>query len=118
MRGLAELDFNLYATLGTHNYLAVNGISTELVAKHSEKDGNQGVVSAVDLINQGKIALVINTPFGRGAARDGRKIRTAAVARGVSCITTLPGLKAAVEGIRELRRGKLMARSIQDWHAS
>ena len=118
VRGLSELDFNLYATLGTHNYLAGHGISTELVAKHSEKDGNQGVVSAVDLINQGKIALVINTPFGRGAARDGRKIRTAAVARGVSCITTLPGLKAAVEGIRELRRGKLTARSIQDWHAS
>ena len=117
VKGLSELDFNLYATLGTHNYLAGHGISTELVAKHSEKDGNQGVVSAVDLINQGKIALVINTPFGRGAARDGRKIRTAAVARGVSCITTLPGLKAAVEGIRELRRGKLTARSIQDWHA-
>ena len=118
VKGLSELDFNLYATLGTHNYLAGHGISTELVAKHSEKDGNQDVVSAVDLINQGKIALVINTPFGRGAARDGRKIRTAAVARGVSCITTLPGLKAAVEGIRELRRGKLTARSIQDWHAS
>lgn len=118
VKGLSELDFNLYATLGTHNYLAGHGISTELVAKHSEKDGNQGVVSAVDLINQGKIALVINTPFGRGAARDGRKIRTAAVARGVSCITTLPGLKAAVEGIRELRRGRLTARSIQDWHAS
>jgi len=118
VKGLSELDFNLYATLGTHNFLASHGISTELVAKHSEKDGNQGVVSAVDLINQGKIALVINTPFGRGAARDGRKIRTAAVARGVSCITTLPGLKAAVEGIRELRRGELTARSIQDWHAS
>ena len=118
VKGLSELDFNLYATLGTHNFLAGHGISTEPVAKHSDKDGNQSVVSAVDLINQGKIALVINTPFGRGAARDGRKIRTAAVARGVSCITTLPGLKAAVEGIRELRRGELTARSIQDWHAS
>ena len=118
VKGLSELNFELYATLGTHNFLGKHGISTQLVAKHSEKDGNQRAISAVDLINQGKIALVINTPFGRGAARDGRKIRTAAVARGVSCITTLPGLKAAVEGIRELRRGKLNARSIQDWHAS
>ena len=118
VKGLSELDFELYATLGTHKFLESHGISTQLVAKHSEKDGNKGAVSAVDLINQGKIALVINTPFGRGAAKDGRKIRTAAVARGVSCITTLPGLKAAVEGIRELRRGKLTARSIQDWHAS
>ncbi|NBP11841.1 MAG: carbamoyl-phosphate synthase large subunit [Actinobacteria bacterium] len=118
VKGLSGLDFELYATLGTHKFLESHGISTQLVAKHSEKDGNKGAVSAVDLINQGKIALVINTPFGRGAAKDGRKIRTAAVARGVSCITTLPGLKAAVEGIRELRRGKLTARSIQDWHAS
>jgi carbamoyl-phosphate synthase large subunit len=118
VKGLSELNFELYATLGTHNFLGEHGISTQLVAKHSEKDGNQGAISAVDLINQGKIALVINTPFGRGAARDGRKIRTAAVARGVSCITTLPGLKAAVEGIKELGRGKLTARSIQDWHAT
>jgi carbamoyl-phosphate synthase large subunit len=118
VKGLSELDFKLYATLGTHTFLESHGVSTELVAKHSEKDGNQSAISAVDLINQGKIALVINTPFGRGAARDGRKIRTAAVARGVSCITTLPGLKAAVEGVRELRRGKLTARSIQDWNAS
>ena len=68
------------------------------------------------LINQNKISLVINTPFGRGAARDGRMIRTAAVQRAVSCITTVPGLKAAVQGIRELQQEQLAPRSIQKWH--
>ena len=43
-------------------------------------------------------------------------IRTAAVQRGISCITTVPGLKAAVEGIKDLRKENLTARSIQDWH--
>jgi carbamoyl-phosphate synthase large subunit len=59
---------------------------------------------------------VINTPFGRGAQRDGRLIRTAAVQRGISCVTTVPGLRAAVEGIRELQKEKLTSQSIQDWH--
>jgi len=117
-RGLQEMKFTLYATAGTHAFLAKNGVTTELVAKHADKASNADAISAVDLINQNKISLVINTPFGRGAARDGRMIRTAAVQRAVSCITTVPGLKAAVEGIRELQKDQLTPRCIQDWHRS
>lgn len=118
VRGLQEMKFSLYATAGTHAFLAKNGVTTELVAKHADKASNADAISAVDLINQNKISLVINTPFGRGAARDGRMIRTAAVQRAVSCITTVPGLKAAVEGIRELQKDQLTPRCIQDWHRS
>ena len=118
VRGLQEMKFTLYATAGTHAFLAKNGVTTELVAKHADKASNADAISAVDLINQNKISLVINTPFGRGAARDGRMIRTAAVQRAVSCITTVPGLKAAVEGIRELQKDQLTPRCIQDWHRS
>ena len=118
VRGLKEMKFTLYATAGTHAFLAKNGVTTELVAKHADKASNADAISAVDLINQNKISLVINTPFGRGAARDGRMIRTAAVQRAVSCITTVPGLKAAVEGIRELQKDQLTPRCIQDWHRS
>ena len=118
VRGLQEMKFTLYATAGTHAFLAKNGVTTELVAKHADKSSNADAISAVDLINQNKISLVINTPFGRGAARDGRMIRTAAVQRAVSCITTVPGLKAAVEGIRELQKDQLTPRCIQDWHRS
>lgn len=116
VKGLRDLNFTLYATSGTHAYLARNGVSTELVAKHSDKSTNAEAISAVDLINANKISLVVNTPYGRGAARDGRMIRTAAVQRAISCITTVPGLKAAVEGIRELQKEQLTPRAIQEWH--
>ena len=118
VKGLQELNFQLYATSGTHEFLAKNGVTTTLVAKHADKEKEPDSQSAVDLIAQNKISLVINTPFGRGAHRDGRMIRTAAVQRGISCITTVPGLKAAVEGIKDLRKENLTARSIQDWHRS
>jgi carbamoyl-phosphate synthase large subunit len=116
VRELAQLGFELFTTSGTHNFFSKHGIFTSVVAKHSEKEISPQALSAVDLINQNRISLVINTPFGRGAQRDGRQIRTAAVQRGVSCITTVAGLKAAVEGIRELQSGHLSAKSIQDWH--
>ena len=118
VKGLHELNFKLYATSGTHEFLAKNGVTTTLVAKHADKEKEPDSQSAVDLIAQNRISLVINTPFGRGAHRDGRMIRTAAVQRGISCITTVPGLKAAVEGIKDLRKENLTARSIQDWHRS
>ena len=116
VRALDSLKFELYATSGTHTFLAEHGIKTNLVAKHADKSHDPDAISAVDLINENKISLVINTPFGRGAARDGRMIRTAAVQRAVSCITTVPGLRAAVEGIKELQREQLVPRAIQEWH--
>ena len=116
VRDLEKLGFDLYSTAGSHKYFADNGVQTKVVAKHSEKEINPDSISAVDLINDNEISLVINTPFGRGAQRDGRLIRTAAVQRGVSCITTVAGLKAAVEGIKELQEESLTARPIQSWH--
>ncbi len=116
VKDLQELEFNLFATAGTHAFLSKNGVTATLVPKHAEKEVNPNLESAVDLISQNRISLVINTPFGRGAQRDGRMIRTAAVQRGISCITTVPGLKAAVEGIKDLRKENLSAKSIQDWH--
>ncbi|MFM8842673.1 MAG: ATP-grasp domain-containing protein, partial [Actinomycetota bacterium] len=116
VKGLRDLNFTLYATAGTHAFLENNGVTTTLVAKHAEKSANPDSISAVDLINANQISLVINTPFGRGAARDGRMIRTAAVQRAIPCITTVPGFKAAVEGIRELQKEQLSPRPIQEWH--
>ena len=113
-RALYQLGFKLFATAGTKSTLAKEGIETQLVMKHSEKSeiGNK---SAVDLIENGEINLVINTPFGRDSKKDGWLIRSSAVARGIPCITTVPGLKAAVAGIRALRNGPISTRSLQDW---
>ena len=116
VKQLSSLGFELFATTGTHQFLKSVGVETKEVAKHSEKSDRPDAVSAVDLISNNQISLVINTPFGRGAQRDGRLIRTAAIQRGVPCITTVPGFKAAVEGIRALQGNQLTAKSIQDWH--
>lgn len=112
---LTELGFTVLSTRGTHDFLASHGVKTVLTVKDGEKDRSKGEFSAVDLINQGKIDLVINTPRGRGAKRDGWKIRSAAVARGISCITTIAGYNAAIEGIRSIQSAKFEPRPLQEW---
>jgi carbamoyl-phosphate synthase large subunit len=65
-------------------------------------------------MKNGQIALVINTPSGKGARTDEGKIRAAAVAHGVTCITTLAAAHAAVEACRALRQQELVVRALQD----
>jgi carbamoyl-phosphate synthase large subunit len=113
-RALYQLGFKLFATAGTKSTLAKEGIETQLVMKHSEKS-EMANESAVDLIESGEINLVINTPFGRDSKKDGWFIRSSAVARGIPCITTVPGLKAAVAGIKALRNGPISTKSLQNW---
>ena len=59
----------------------------------------------------------MNTPYGVGPRLDGYEIRTAAVVKGVPCITTVQGLAAAVQGIEALQLGTSTVRSLQE-HAS
>jgi len=108
---LAELGFRLLATTGTGGVLARAGIPVEVVRKVSE-----GTPNVTDLIRSGAVDLVVNTPFGRAPRSDGSHIRTAAAA-GVPCITTLPGVLAALRGIEALRGPGSAPRSIQEHHA-
>ncbi len=105
---LAQMGFRVLATRGTASVLARAGVPAEPVAKRSE-----GSPNAADLIEAGDVQLVINTPFGRGPRTDGYFIRTAAARAGVPCITTIPGLVAAVQGIEALARGSGEPRSLQ-----
>jgi len=114
---LTELGFKLFTTQGTHDFLNENGVKSELVRKHSQGRGPAGEFTAVDLITEGVVGLVINTPLGRGTRLDGWMIRTAAIQRGVPCITTIAGFKAAVAGISELQGKSFSIKSIQDWLA-
>lgn len=114
---LSSLGFKLFTTQGTHDFLKQNGVDSELVRKHSQGRGPSGEFTAVDLITEGVVGLVINTPLGRGTRMDGWMIRTAAIQRGVPCITTIAGFKAAVAGISELQGKSFSIRSIQDWLA-
>jgi carbamoyl-phosphate synthase large subunit len=110
---LAQLGFRIVATRGTASVLARAGVPVVAAAKRSE-----GSPNAVEMIEAGEVALVINTPFGRGPRTDGYFIRTAAARAGVPCITTMPGIVAAVQGIEALRDGPEEPRSLQERHGA
>ena len=110
---LVTLGFKVYATGGTAKYLLEQGIPTSPIRKQHE-GASDGVPTTVEAIMNGEIDLVVNTPYGTGARRDGYEIRLAAVLTGTASITTIQGLIAAVEGIESLHRGPLLVKSIQE----
>ena len=111
---LHDLGFTILATQGTAEVLGRNGVPAKVLRKQSEGTGPQGEKTTVDAIMAGDVQLIINTPYGVGPRLDGYEIRTAAVTRGVPCITTVQGLAAAVQGIESLQRGEAGVRSLQE----
>jgi carbamoyl-phosphate synthase large subunit len=112
-RELVAMGFELLATSGTAEVLRRNGINATVVRKHSEGEGPNGEKTIVQLIHDGRVDLIVNTPYGTGGRLDGYDIRTAAVARGVPCLTTVQALAAAVQGVDALSRGDVEVRSLQ-----
>ncbi|GAA2122140.1 carbamoyl-phosphate synthase large subunit [Streptomyces synnematoformans] len=113
-RELVQHGFELLATSGTAEVLRRNGIAATVVRKQSEGPGPGGERTIVQLIHDGDVDLIVNTPYGTGGRLDGYDIRTAAVARGVPCLTTVQALAAAVQGIEALTRGEVGVRSLQE----
>jgi carbamoyl-phosphate synthase large subunit len=107
-RDLHQMGFSLVATRGTAHYLETIGIPARPIHKVSE-----GSPNIVDAVRAGEIALVINTPRGGQAHRDGSLIRGAAHLYGVPIITTMSAASAAVQGIRALRQRPFKVRSLQ-----
>jgi carbamoyl-phosphate synthase large subunit len=133
VKRLADLGFEIWATSGTAEVLRRNGVRAKIVRKQSDGAGpaNELGVSeptVVTRILDGEVDLIVNTPFGTMSAGtgstasaavrlDGYEIRTAAVRRGVPCVTTVAGLAAAVQGIEATIRGEMGVRSLQE-HAA
>ncbi|HEX6855543.1 MAG TPA: carbamoyl-phosphate synthase large subunit [Streptosporangiaceae bacterium] len=121
VKRLADLGFEIWATRGTGEVLRRNGVRATIVRKHGEGRGPGGEPTIVDLVMAGEVDLIVNTPFGSpgqsGPRLDGYEIRTAAVRRGIPCVTTVPGLAAAVQGIEAITRGEVGVRSLQE-HAA
>ncbi|HLK01587.1 MAG TPA: carbamoyl-phosphate synthase large subunit [Streptosporangiaceae bacterium] len=121
VKRLADLGFEIWATEGTAEVLRRNGVRAKIVRKHSDGPGPGGEPTVVTRILEGEVDLIVNTPFGSpgqaGPRLDGYEIRTAAVRRGVVCVTTVAGLAAAVQGIEATIRGEVGVRSLQE-HAS
>jgi carbamoyl-phosphate synthase large subunit len=112
---LTALGFRLLATEGTAAFLSEHGVDSVTVRKNSQGTGPMGEKTIVEMLNNGDIDLVINTPVGRGTRADGWAIRTAAVQRSIPIITTTAGFSAAVQGIKSLQSGDLSVAPIQDW---
>jgi carbamoyl-phosphate synthase large subunit len=108
-RCLAEMGYTLISTRGTAATLKAAGIPVDEVPKLRE-----GRPNLIDMMKNDEIALVINTPSGRGARTDEGRIRSATVANGVTCITTVAAAQAAVEACRALRERELTVCALQD----
>lgn len=116
-RVLADYGFELLATQGTVEVLRRNGINATVVRKAFEGEGEGGEKTSVQMILDGEIDLIVNTPNGSAseARVDGYEIRAAAVLTGTPCITTVQGAAAAVQGIAAVRGGDIGVRSLQEW---
>ncbi len=110
---LQELGFELMATQGTAEILARNGIRVQVVEKYSETQGSDQQ-NVVDLINAGRIDMVVNTPSGGTARADGYEIRAAAVAADKALFTTMAVLGAAVSALGAMKDG-FAVRSLQEY---
>lgn len=106
---LHKLGYQLIATRGTALVIKKANLPVEEISKLQE-----GRPNLIDLMKNGQIALILNTPVGRGSRTDEGKIRSAAVTHGVTCITTMAAAQAAVEACAALREKDFTVTAIQD----
>lgn len=99
---LRELGFTIFCTIGTHNTLKYKGINSVLINKIGA-----GKPDVIELMENGDINLIINTPLGRKAYQDDNFIREQALQKKIHCITTLSAANAAVEGIEWLQKNQI-----------
>jgi carbamoyl-phosphate synthase large subunit len=113
MKLLHELGFRMVATEGTALFLNGHGIPCERIYKVSE-----GRPNITDLIKNGEVDLIINTPTGKIPKYDAFSIRQAALRYRMPIITTVSAAKSAVQGLMEVRkRNDVSVRTIQEYHA-
>jgi len=110
-RRFHEMGFRILATSGTARFLRGRGIPAERVFKVHE-----GRPHGVDLIVNGQVQLLINTPLGKHSQRDDYTMRQAAVAHRIPYTTTLSAANAACDAILALRFRPPRVRALQEWH--
>ena len=112
-RSLANDGFTILATGGTCDILNSNGIPATKVNKLSE-----GRPNVKDLITNGKIDLIINSPVGKDSVTDDSYLRKAAIKAKVPYMTTVAAAKATADGIHYLKKhGASEVKSLQELHS-
>ena len=109
----AALGFRIYSTSGTAAAIAAAGVKVHKLFKV-----NEGRPNVLDMIKNGEIHFVINTPSGKIPREDEVKIRSTAVANRIPIMTTLSGAKASLRGIRAVRENGIDVKPIQEYHAA
>ena len=108
-----ECGFKILATGGTCDLIQGAGIHAERVKKLYE-----GRPNIIDLITNGKIQLIVNSPVGKDSIHDDSYLRKNAIKARVPYITTIDAARAAAEGIRYVKKhGDNDIHSLQEWHA-
>ena len=110
-RQFENLGFTIVSTEGTGAVLKRNGIAVQELLKVSE-----GRPNVLDMLKNGKIDLIIDTPSGDRAKADHHLIRKEATMRDIPTITTLSGAMAAVQGITLVRQRGQRVQALQDYH--
>jgi len=108
---LEELGFQLVATQGTAKALQRSGVHATAIKKIHE-----GRPNILDLVKNGDVQLIINTPSGRLPRADEIRIRSVATVLGIPCITTIAGAQASITGIEALQKQQLRVKPIQSYH--
>jgi carbamoyl-phosphate synthase large subunit len=110
VRDLIDLGFKIIATSGTQKVLEEHGLIVESVLKLHE-----GRPNVVDIIKNGQIQLIINTPSGEEAQADGKLIRRTALVYKLGMVTTIAGAKATTAAIKSLQSQPLEVKALQDY---
>jgi carbamoyl-phosphate synthase large subunit len=108
-RRLVAMGYQLLATEGTSKVLQAADVPNQRIKKLRE-----GHPNLIDYLTDGNVALVMNTPRGKGARTDEGRIRAAAVQARVPCLTTLEAVSAAVRAMEALREEEIQVQSLQD----
>ena len=112
-KSLDRLGFKIFSTAGTAKILRDNGIPVTQTYKL-----NEGArPNVVDMIKNGEIALIINTPSGMYPRLDENHIRQEALLKKVCMITTIMGAYAAIKGIEAIGKRDLNVKSLQEYMA-
>jgi carbamoyl-phosphate synthase large subunit len=107
----STLGYEIVSTSGTAEVLRKNGLEVEEVAKLGE-----GRPDVLDLIKNGEIKLIINTPGGKKTKVDETKIRSGAIMHMVPIITTLSSARATVTGLEAVKKKGFKVKALQDYH--
>jgi carbamoyl-phosphate synthase large subunit len=116
VRRLQQLGYKILATVGTAAMLKRHGIDVQVVRKFSDDTVTDGR-NIIEMITAGEVDVVVNTPSGSSAIKDGYEIRAATTAADKAIFTTIAQLSAAIGSFETVIAGGFKVWSLQE-HAA